>query len=122
MEDSRWFRLIAIGLILVALAAGYFLLSGRLSPDSAVKTTSQTTEVTPDTTSAAPSVTDSEQDEQVAPTAIPEQTSLSAYDRIAIRNQNQVQTLPKTGYPQVAAGILSVGVMISGWGLRKYPH
>ncbi|MDD5147022.1 MAG: hypothetical protein PHV63_00525 [Candidatus Daviesbacteria bacterium] len=122
MEDSRWFRLITIGLILAALAVGYFLLSGRLTSNSFIKTKPQTTNEVSGTASATPSASVLGQDVQTTPTSSPKQTPSSAYDRIANRNQNQVQTLPKTGFSQVLAGIFSVGVMISGWGLRKYPH
>ncbi len=119
MEDSRWFRLIIIGLILAALAVGYFLLSGRLVSNSVVKTTSQTTNV-----SGIPGVTPSAsvlgQNAKIVPNPSPKATPTSAYERIASRNQ-QVQTLPKTGFPEILAGIFSIGVMISGLGLRKFP-
>ncbi|MDD5415626.1 MAG: hypothetical protein PHE48_01320 [Candidatus Daviesbacteria bacterium] len=122
MEDSRWFRLITIGLILAALAVGYFLLSGRLTSNSFIKTKSQTTNVVSETASATPSASVLGQDVQTTPTSSPRQTPSSAYDRIANRTQNQVQTLPKTGFSQVLAGIFSVGIMISGWGLRRFPR
>lgn len=121
MEDSRWFRLIIIGLILAALAVGYFLLSGRLISNSAVKTTPQATNVSGTSASAAPSASVLGQNAKaVSPNPSPKATPTSAYERIASRNQ-QVQTLPKTGFPEILAGIFSVGVMISGWSLRKYP-
>lgn len=109
MEDPRWLRLITIGLILAALAVGYFLLSGRLISNSSVKTAPQTT-VAP---SAGAGVTPS--------ASSPKPTPTSAFDRVANRTQSQVQTLPKTGFTEVLAGIFSVGIMISGWNLRKFP-
>ena len=122
MEDPRWLRLITIGLILAALAIGYFLLSGRLTSNSAVKTTTQTTNAVSDIVKATPPASVLGQNAQVAPSSSPKPASQSAYDRIAGRTQNQVQTLPKTGFPEVlAGGIFSVGIMIFGWGLRKFP-
>lgn len=120
MEDPRWLRLIAIGLILAALSVGYFLLSGRLVSNSAIKSTTQVSNV-PATASASPSTSVLGQNAKDSTTSSPKPTTMSAYDRIASRNQ-PIQTLPKTGFPQVLAGIFSVGVMISGWGLRKFPH
>lgn len=107
MENSRWLGLITIGLIIAALAVGYFLLTGKLT------TKSTTSQVSP-----APSVLG--QDVQVSPTPLP--TSVSAYQRIVARTQNQTQTLPKTAFPTGLMLAFSVSAMIAGFGLRKYPH
>lgn len=117
MEDPRWLRLITIGLILAALAVGYFLFTGKFSSNSA-KTQSpqatvlgQTTKTQNGTTNASPN-----------PTTSPSPTPTSAYNRIVSRNQNQVQTLPATGFPAGLAIALSVSAMIAGYGLRRFPR
>ena len=120
MDDSRWLRFMTIGLVLAALAVGYFLLTGRLASNSATKTGSKATtppavlgqDVSPapgSTPSASPA---SASDRQIAS---------SAYNKIVERNQNKVQTLPKTGFPLGLAAVLSISIMMSGWGLRRFP-
>jgi hypothetical protein len=106
MEDSRWLRLVTIGLVLMALAVGYFLLSGKLFSNSTTKLQSQTNKAV-----SSPS-----------PTASPSATPASAYTRIAERSQGSVQTLPNTGFPVFLVSALSASVMIVGWGLKKFPH
>lgn len=114
MEDPRWLRFITIGLVLAALAVGYFLISGRLSSNQTVRTQA----------SPAPSVLG--QNTQVSPnpaTAVsPSPTPASAYSRIVERTQSGTQTLPKTGFPAGLAAVLSISVIISGWGLRRFPR
>ncbi len=105
MENSRWLGLITIGLVIAALAVGYFLLTGKLSTNKS--TISQA--------SPTPSVLG--QNVQTTPAPTP----MSAYNRIVSRNQGKVQTLPKTGFPVELAVVFSASAMISGWGLRKYP-
>lgn len=119
MDDPKWLRLMTIGLILAALAVGYFLFSGRLSSNS-VKTGSQAN--VSSSTSATPSASVLGQNAKATLTPSPKPTPASAYSRIADRTQNQVSTLPKTGFPEALAGIFSIGIMITGWGLHKYPH
>lgn len=114
MEDPRWLRLVTIGLVLSALAVGYFLLTGRLSPSSTTKTQTQINKaVSSPTPTVVPSVT---------PPPSPTPTPASAYSRIVDRSQSQVQTLPKTGFPVGLAIVFSVSAMISGLSLRKFPH
>lgn len=113
MEDTRWLRLMTVGLVLAALAVGYFLLSGRLTSNSASRIKSQT-EVT--VASPSPDTTILGENVQSSPSPV------SAFDKIAERNQNSVETLPKTGFPAFLAVAFSVSAIISGWGLRRYPH
>lgn len=105
MEDPRWLRLLTIGLVLAALAVGYFLFTGKFSSNSATRRVAQVV--------ASPS-----------PSAVPtpSATPSSAYATIANRTKGGVQTLPRTGFPLDLAAILSVSVMISGWGLRRFPR
>ena len=112
-ESNRWLRLITVGLVLSALAVGYFLLSGRLTSNSSVRTQSQEDKVVSSATPAALGVTSS-------PTHSP--ASASAYTRIASRTQGGVQILPRTGFPVTLAAVFSASAMISGWGLRKFPN
>ncbi|MBI2018419.1 hypothetical protein HYS96_01805 [Candidatus Daviesbacteria bacterium] len=114
MEDPRWLRLITIGLVLAALAVGYFLLTGRLSPNSTTRTQTQVNKaVESPTPNAVPGVT---------PPSSPTPTPASAYSRIVERTQDGVKSLPKTGFPQALLTVISIGVMISGLGLRKFPY
>src|SRR3989344_5769393 len=101
MEDPRWLRLITIGLVLAALAVGYFLLTGRLSPNSNNTTRTQTQvnkAVESPTPAAVATVT------QPSPTPTP----ASAYSRIVERTQGGVKSLPKTGFPVGLAIVFSV--------------
>lgn len=109
MDDSRWLRLVTIGLVLAALAVGYFLVTGRLASNSATKTGSAPT----------PSVLG--QNAQTT-TPTPSPTPASAYERIVDRTQSGTQTLPNTGFPVGLAAVFSLSALISGWGLRKFPH
>lgn len=111
MEDPRWLRLLTVGLVLAALAVGYFLFTGRFSSNSATRRVAQVV------VSPSPSATPAP---KVSPT--PSATPSSAYATIANRTKGGAQTLPRTGFPLDLAAILSVSVMISGWGLRKFPH
>jgi len=110
MEDPRWLRLVVIGLVLAAVAVGYFLLSGRLFSNNIVK--------------VSPIPTPSVLGQNASPSASlssPGPTPTSAYNTIVNRTQNGTQALPKTGFPAGAAVIFSASVIIIGWGLRKYP-
>ncbi len=111
MDDSRWLRLITIGLVLAALAVGYFLLTGKLSSNSVTKQPSPPPSVLGQNAQATP-----------LPAGGPTPTPASAYSRIVSRTQDGVQTLPKTGFPAGLAIAFSVSAIISGWGLRKFPH
>ncbi len=113
MDDPRWLRVITVGLVLAALAVGYYIVTGAFS----VKKTTPQIEVNK-TIQNTPSPT-------VVPSPKPSiqpQTITSAYDRIVARNQAQIQTLPKTGLPAGFLGLLSISIMVTGLGLRKFPH
>lgn len=103
----------AIGLVLAAVAVGYFLLSGRL--------TSNITK-----TKASPTPTVLGQDNQNVPTptpsVAPSSTPSSAYNALVDRTRNGTQVLPNTGFPVGPAVIFSVSAIIAGWGLRRFPR
>lgn len=109
MDDPRWLRLITIGLVLAALAVGYFLLTGKLSISNITKQPS-------------PSILGQNAQTSPTPIAVPTPTPASAYTRIVNRTQGGVQVLPNTGFPVGLAVVFSISAMISGLGLRKYPH
>lgn len=111
MDDPRWLRMITIGLVLAALAVGYFLFTGGLTSNSTQKVTNKVTQ-TSSTPAPVPVLTITPQS-----TATP-----SAYTRLSQRAQGGVQTLPNTGFPAGLVFVFSTGALISGWGLRKYPH
>lgn len=123
MEDNRWLRLVTIGLILAAIAIGYFLLAQRFSGTKVSNTGSS--EVVSMTTSPTPEPTSSPvalglSDRTVAsPTPQPTQ---SAYSLISERTRTGTQSLPATGSPAILIGALSASAILIGWGLRKFPH
>ena len=111
MEDTRWFRLITVGLVLAALAVGYFLLSGSFIKSKPKTENSAVFNATPAPT-PKPSVL-----------GVNNQPSTpSAYTRIVNRAQGEVQKLPNTGFPIGLAAVFAFSAIISGWGLRKFPH
>lgn len=121
MDDPRWLRLITIGLVLAALAIGYFLLTGRLTSNT-TKTSSQVSKAI---LSSSPAVTPSPASVPVAtstPAIIPTSSPASAYEAISNRTQETPQTLPKTGFPVGLVTALSVSIIIAGWGLHRFPH
>lgn len=122
MEDPRWLRLITTGLILAALAVGYFLLSGRLGSNTVTRTKPQATQVPSISPSPffSPNPLPSPSPSPVSsPGATP--ASGSAYNAIVDRSKGGVQSLPNTGFPVGLAVVFSISVIISGWGLRKFP-
>lgn len=118
MEDTRWLRVITVGLFLASLAVAYFLLTGKLTSRSSFKNQSQVSKAT---STPAPVPTVIGQSTQI-PIASPSASPSSAFDRIAERNQGNVQTLPRTGFPAILIIIFSLSALVSGLGLRKFPH
>lgn len=110
MESSPWLRLITIGLVLAALAVGYFLISGRFASDRSAKPQTQEEQQVEGVTQASPQAT-------TEPGVSP-----NAYSRIVDRNKSAVATLPQTGSPLLLIGIVSLSAIISGWGLKKFPN
>lgn len=108
MDDPRWIRLITVGLVLAALAVGYFLLTGRFTSNNVQKNQNQINEVTP----------------IPQPTIMPDATtnSPSSTPSAMAAARRNITILPRTGYQQVLLAIIAFGVMISGLGLRKFPH
>ena len=104
MDDPKWLRLVTIGLILASLAVGYFLISGFGK---------QKTQASPQSTVLG--------EIAVAPSPIPTQSPLSAYDRVVDRTKGSIQTLPKTGVSLFLVTVLSSSAIIIGLGLRKFP-
>lgn len=114
MDDPRWLRLVIIGLVLAALAVGYFLLAGGFSVSkSKTARTLETQQINKAQQFPSP----------IPIVAIPPlSASSSAYARIANRAQESMLTLPRTGFPIGFMIFLSVSAVISGFGLRKFPH
>ncbi|MCL4365699.1 hypothetical protein M1437_00545 [Patescibacteria group bacterium] len=126
MEDPRWLRLITIGLVLAAVAVGYFLLTGRLSSNVAknkAQVNIATASATPAVVVTSPSPSVLGQATQVSPNVAPTSTPASAYSRIVSRTQGVQtgQTLPRTGFPIELAVVFSISTIISGWGLSRFP-
>ncbi|MEK7616668.1 MAG: hypothetical protein AAB414_01295 [Patescibacteria group bacterium] len=124
MEDGKWLRLVIIGLVLAAMAVGYFLLAQRFTGTKvsqsqtrvAVNTPSPALSPSPISTSTPTPVI------PAIPTPLPSPVSQSgsAYQRIVDRTKGGVQVLPATGSPMVLVGIFSVGAAVLGWHLRKF--
>lgn len=115
MDDPIWLRVITVGLVLAALAVGYFLLTGRFSSNKTVKTNNQVlNQVSPTPVPTMIPKTNN------APNSILGQNSQVTPPAMAAA-RNNVNTLPRTGFSVVLLGIISTGVMISGLGLRKFP-
>jgi len=108
MDDPRWLRIIIVGLVLAALAIGYYLLSGVFSLSKPPK--SQTAQNIPSPSAASSSTPSATNNPQ------------SAYQMIAQRNQQNVNTLPKTGIPILLLIIFSSSAIVAGLGLRKFPE
>ena len=108
MDDPKWLRLITIGLILASLVVGYLLFTGAFASHKAKKVV-----VPPSPSPVA--------DAAVLPLQTSAPFTSSAYNAIADRTQGSVQTLPNTGFPVGLLGAFSVGAVIAGWGLRKFP-
>lgn len=114
MDEPRSLKIVTVGLILAALAVGYFLLTGGFSVSKPKKVKTQNTQIA-GVTSPSPAASPAAEPQ---PTASPS----SAYSRIAERTQSNIQTLPATGFPAGLTIVFSAGAIISGWSLRKYPH
>lgn len=112
MDDPRLLRIITVGLVLAALAVGYVLLTGGFKAKKVQTPIAQVVEspVPSDVVGASVQPTQS---------LVPSQ---SVYDRLAQRSQSNVQTLPNTSFPTGVIVIFSVGALVSGWSLRKYPY
>lgn len=119
MEDQKWLRLVTVGLVLAAVAVGYFLFTSRFSSSAPIKSKTQANQsILSATSSAVPSA-------KSVSAVKPSPSPASAYDRIADRTAKggqTVDTLPRTGFPVVSTVILLSSLMISGWGLRRFPH
>lgn len=114
MEEPHWLRIITIGLVLAAIAVGYFLVSGKFlgAKTAKVQNSKQVTQATPVSTPAVfGEIT------QASP-----EPGVSAYNKIVDRTKGNIKTLPQTGAPVLMFSLLSASAMIVGWGLKKYPH
>lgn len=120
MDDPKWLRLITIGLVLAAVAVGYFLFTGRFS--SKVLQTTQISQASPGATSSAqPSVLGQNNQGFVSPSTTP----VSAFNKIPERTAKggqSVDALPRTGFPGSLVTLLAISTMIAGWGLRRFPR
>ncbi|OGE33089.1 hypothetical protein A3C59_02835 [Candidatus Daviesbacteria bacterium RIFCSPHIGHO2_02_FULL_36_13] len=99
MNDPKWLRVMTVGLILAALAIGYFLIAGKFSKPAVIKD-SQVQIVEP---SASPSA------------------NPSAYNLIVERNLQDVTTLPNTAFPASLMFVFSAGAIAVGLGLKRFP-
>lgn len=109
MDDPRWLRLITIGLVLAALAVGYFLVSGRFAANKSTRQAQAPKQVQQMSPSPSPIV---------SPTPQPSPQALGVTQG---GQREGVQTLPRTGFPLALIGIFSASAMIAGWGLCKFP-
>lgn len=120
MEDPKWLRLVTVGLILAALAVGYFLISGSFSKNKTAKTQqAQNAQVV----TQSPSPSSNPNIVSIPSLATPSaSTTPSAYNTIAERNLASIQTLPATGASLALILLSSVSAVAIGLGLRRYPN
>ena len=111
MDSTSRVKLIIIGLILAAIVVGYFVLAQRFQAN---KTTSTLTQQTPIPTATARILV-------ASPLATPGKNIVAASPTSQNNNRN-LQTLPKTGLPEILLGVFSLSAIISGWFLRKFPN
>ena len=114
MDDPRWLRLIAVGLVLAALAVGYFLLTGRFTSNKQADRAVPTPQPT------------------IIPSVPPSPEAVDLYGNVGVDSQStpsatsspitDIYTLPRTGNPQAFLAVIALGIMVSGLGLRKFPH
>lgn len=133
MDDPKWLRLVTVGLVLAALAVGYFLLTGRMTSNSTPKTSNQISKASPSAT-VAPAASQTPavlgQNNRVSPSPAvvvvsPSPSPLSAFDTIANRTKGgQIvqKSLPNTGFSTGLIAALSASAVIVGWGLHRFPH
>lgn len=105
MDDPRWLRLITVGLVLAALAVGYFLLTGKFTSKNIPTAETKVTQPIP----------------SPQPTLIPLVSPSPQVMGENTTNRGNMVTLPRTGSPLVLLGVIALGVMISGLSLRKFP-
>lgn len=116
MENPNWLRLIVVGLVLAAMAFGYFLLSSKFTTKNKVQKTNVVETVQPSDTEIPAAPGSPSTTPQVVSSSTP-----SAYTRIAQRNQG-IQTLPATGSPLFLISLLASSALVTGFSLRKFPH
>ncbi len=125
MEDPRWLRLVTVGLVLAALAVGYFLLTGRFSSSNQAKPNKAViNQVNP---TPIPVASETTMRGENTPNPTPLDAGLGAYptaspSAAAPYPRGNVTTLPRTGDLQLILVIISTGIMVSGLSLRKFPH
>lgn len=111
MEDPRWLKVITVGLILAALAVGYFLLTGRFNgttPTNRTESNSNSQQVVASPLPSPQAIV------QASPTPTPAVSG--------VNNQTGAQTLPNTGNPLALVVIFSISAATTGFFLRKYPN
>lgn len=119
MDDPRWLRLITVGLVLSALAVGYFLLTGNFFKSNPAQPQNQTIVEEPSPTSIViPSPTPSILGAGGQATS----SASTAFDQIAQRSKGGVTILPRTGFPVGLVLVSSVSAVIVGLSLRKFPN
>lgn len=137
MESPNWLRLVTVGLVLAAMAVGYFLLSNRfVSNKSENQENTQMVEETntpsPDPvnvivqgspTSSVSATSQPTSSPRAVASPSPSTSTPPAYSALADRSsKGGVQTLPATGSELLLIGIISLSAIATGLGLRKFPH
>ena len=119
MEDTRWLRLISVGLVLAAMAVGYFLLSSNFFSNKSTKVVTQQ-----NTQGQQATASGQESDNNILAevSESPKPSNSPAYAKIVGRNQTEIETLPNTGASLFLIGIFSASVLSVGLGLRRFPH
>ncbi len=122
MEDTRWLRLITIGLVLAAMAIAYFLLTQRFSGSKTNKPASSPQIAVAPTGSPIPTGVLGI-NTVASPSASPQATQSGTLSMGATTKGGlPIAQLPSTGFPVDLLGVFAIGGAAAGWGLRKFPH
>ena len=101
MENSKWWRLALVGIVLLVLGGAILLASNRKDSTQISQIASPIPIPSPEVASPSPA---------------------SAADALAGRVLSSSTQLPATGFPTGAVLIFSLAAISIGVGLRKFPH
>lgn len=108
MDDPRVLKIITVGLVLAAIAVGYFLWSGRFAGNTATKNAN----------------TNANRIVQSSPTPTPlpvvSVTPSPTPATLGAVSGNGVSALPATGSPLFLLGAISASAVTAGFYLRKF--
>lgn len=109
MDQPKWLKLSALGLIIVILGFAFFAVTGRFS--SKKYTVLPIKEGSIQVASPSPS-----------PIGLLPSPTPNAYQTLANKTNPKATNLPNTAFPTGLFVIFSSGAALIGFGLKKFPH